>query len=187
MSGKSFLSLIVSLLVLSTCSFAAAEGPNNSLDELERGTVQRDSLDPEEVVDSSYAQQLARDIYNNCSNGKCSVASISIRNKGVSFNMGCGEGGLNGAGGTNYYIGGQLDHSKSSGTNCYAGFTIKNEKCSASFNIPESDFVNFVRTNLAQRVEGSVVGMNRLTPEYEFQKRIQLEFARTLQNACGNK
>lgn len=188
MRGKSMFSLLVGFCALTISTSAAfAEGPN-SLDELERGTVQRDTLDPQEVVDESYAKQLARDVFNNCYRGKCSIVSIATRNKGVSFQMGCGEGGMNTSTGTSINVyGPDGNQTKQDQTNCYAGFTVRNEKCTASFQIPESDFVNFVRTNLAQRTEGTVVGMNRLNPEYEFQKRIQLEFARTLQNGCGHK
>lgn len=186
MSGKSLLSLLVGLCAFVVSTSAFAEGPN-SLDELERGTVQRDSLELADVINDSFANQLLKDVADNCLHGKCTLATISTRNKGVSLQLGCGEGNMNGANGTTYYIGGGTGQQKTDGTNCYAGLTIKNEKCSAEFKVPQSDFVNFVRYNLAQRVEGAVVEMNRLNPEYEFQKRLQLEFARTLQNACGNK
>ena len=188
MRGKSLLSLLVGLCAYVISTSAIAEGPN-SLDQLESGTVQRDSLALSNLLGQSFDQELLKTIADRCEKGNCAIVSISRRNKGVSLHLGCGEGSATsgGAGGNNYYIGGAATDGKADQTNCYAGIVVKNEKCTARFDIPQPQFVNFIRHQFAARVEGSSSEMNKLNPEIIHYDRLQYSFATVLQNACANK
>ena len=175
------------VLALSTISVSAQEP--NGFQEFEKGSVSQNSLEQAKaLVNESYMMSIKRSVDKNCDNsGNCSIASIETKQNGWRVSAGCGEGAVNASGGNNYYYGATPTMKTENGVNCYVGVAYENKTCTAQFKIPQVDFVNFIRYSLAQRVQGSEVEMGQLNPEYEFQKRLQLEFARTLQSACANK
>lgn len=179
----------ISLVVILAAFSVYAQEPNG-FQEFEKGSVSRNSLEQaKDLVNESYMMSIKRSVDQNCdASGNCSIATIETKQNGWRVSAGCGDGAVNAAGGNNYYYGAAPNmKTDSNSVNCYVGVAYENKKCTAQFKIPQVDFVNFIRYSLAQRVEGAVVEMNQLNPEYEFQKRLQLEFARTLQNACSNK
>lgn len=181
-------SISMGLVVILASISVLAQGPNG-FQEFENGSVSQNSLkQAQDLVNESYMMSIKRSVDQNCdASGNCSIATIETKQNGWRVSAGCGDGAVNAAGGNNYYYGAAPSMKTDDSVNCYVGVTYENKKCSAQFKIPQVDFVNFIRYSLAQRVEGAVVEMNQLNPEYEFQKRLQLEFARTLQNACSNK
>ncbi len=180
------LSILVSTLLIGTLAYA--QGPNG-FKEFEKGSSERDSLaEARSLVDETYMMAIKRSVEKNCDkNDNCAIATIETKQNGTRVSAGCGDGAVNASGGNNYYYAASPTMKTDNSVNCYVGISYEHKTCSAQFKIPQVDFVNFIRYSLAQRVQGSVVEMGQLNPEYEFQKRLQLEFARTLQNACANK
>ena len=173
---------------LLTGTMAYSQGPNG-FQEFETGSVQRESLqEAESLVNESYMMAIKRSVEKNCDKSdNCAIATIETTQNGTRVSAGCGDGAVNASGGSNYYYGTAPQTKSDDSVNCYVGIAYEHKTCKAQFKIPQVDFVNFIRYSLGQRVQGSPVEMGQLTLEYEFQKRLQLEFARTLQNACANK